>query len=171
MKSGPAGGRAGFHFHAQIKLKVFTVLVFLPNCAIFQKQKLLEQIEADKIVKLRESIMQRILPSEDIRPINLLGSQAIELLRSVQTNRRPVFLINKGKAAGVLMDIAEYERFLELIEFHEVILASEAEADRGEVISHEQLVKESKAWVKQANRRKNTKKHTKSNGRTLRGGR
>lgn len=114
----------------------------------------MEQIETDKIVKLREAIMQRILPSEDIRPISLFGSQAIELLRSVQTNRRPVFLIKNGKAAGVLMDIAEYERFVELIELHEVILASEAEADRGEVISHEQLEKESKAWVKQANHRK-----------------
>ncbi len=83
-------------------------------------------------------------------------------------NRRPVFLINKGKAAGVLMDIEEYERLLELIEFHEAILASEAEADRGEVISHEQLEKESKEWIK--NRRKNTKKNTKSNGRKRPGG-
>ncbi len=116
-------------------------------------------------------MMQHTLPSEDIRPISLFGSRATELLRAVQMNRRPVFLINKGKAAGVLMDIEEYERLLELIEFHETILASEAEADRGEVISHEQLDKESKEWVKKANHQKNTKKHTKSNGRKLRGGR
>ena len=113
--------------------------------------------------------MQRILPSEDIRPINLFGNQAIELLKAVQINRRPVFLINKGKAAGVLMDIEEYERLLELIEFHETILASEAEADRGEVISHEQLEKESKEWIKKANRQKKSKKHSKSNGRKVRG--
>src|SRR5574341_1960043 len=108
-------------------------------------------------------MMQHTLPSEDIRPISLFGSRATELLRAVQMNRRPVFLISKGKAAGVLMDIEEYERLLELLEFHETILASEAEADRGEVISHEQLDKESKAWIKKANRRKSTK----SNGKRL----
>ena len=112
--------------------------------------------------------MQHTLPSEDIRPISLLGGQATKLLRDVQMNRRPVFLINKGKAAGVLLDIEEYERLLELIEFHETILASEAEADRGEVISHEQLERESKEWIKKANRQKNTKKSTPSNGRKQR---
>ncbi|GEM_PF-966121 len=111
--------------------------------------------------------MLPILPSEDIQPITQLGSQTAKLLRDVQKNRRPVFLINKGKAAGVLMDIEEYERLLELIELHETILASEAEADRGEVISHEQLEKESKEWIKKANRRKSTK----SNGQKLRKGR
>ncbi len=40
--------------------------------------------------------MQHTLPSEDIRPLSLLGSQATKLLRDVQMNRRPVFLINKG---------------------------------------------------------------------------
>lgn len=67
------------------------------------------------------------------------------------------------------MDVEEYERLLELIELHETILASEAEADRGEVISHEQLEKESKEWIKKANQ-KNTKKSTKSNGRKQRNG-
>jgi hypothetical protein len=76
-------------------------------------------------------------------------------------------LISKGKAAGVFMDIEEYERLLELIEFHQTILASEAEADRGEVISHEQLEKESKGWIKQASRRKSMK----SNGQKRRSGR
>jgi prevent-host-death family protein len=111
--------------------------------------------------------MHYTFPSEDIRPISLLGGQAAELLRTVQMNRRPVFLTKKGEAAGVFMDIEEYERLLELIEFHKTILASEAEADRGEVISHEQLERESKEWIKKANLQKNTK----SNGRKPRGGR
>jgi len=114
--------------------------------------------------------MQHTLPSEDIRPISLLGNQAAKLLREVQMNRRPVFLFNKDKAAGVFMNVEEYERLLELIAFHETILASEAEADRGEVISHEQLERESKAWIKQARRQQHTKKSTKSNGRKQRNG-
>jgi prevent-host-death family protein len=113
------------------------------------------------------TIMQHTLPSEDIRPIKPLGNQTAKLLKDVQRNRRPVFLINKGKAAGVLMDIEEYERLLELIDLHETILASEAEADRGEVIPHEQLEKESRNWIKKANSRKNTK----SNGQKRRDGR
>jgi len=107
------------------------------------------------------------LPSEDIRPLSLLGDHATKLLKDVQRSRRPVFFMNKGKAAGVFMDVDEYERLLELLEFHQTILASEAEADRGEVISHEQLEEESKEWVKQATRRKSTK----STGQKRRNGR
>ncbi len=87
-------------------------------------------------------------PSEDIRPIRLFGHDAVKLLKDVQRNRRPVFLISKGKAAGVLMDIEEYERLIELEKFRKAVLASEAQADRGEVISHEQAIKESKRWLK-----------------------
>jgi PHD/YefM family antitoxin component YafN of YafNO toxin-antitoxin module len=97
----------------------------LPNYAIIRKWELLEQVDDEKIIKQREQMMQHTLPSEDIRPLSLFGSQATELLRAVQMNRRPVFLINKGKAAGALMDIEEYERLLELIDFHKTILASE----------------------------------------------
>jgi len=92
--------------------------------------------------------MSHTFPSEDIRPLSLFGTHATKLLKDVQRSRRPVFLMNKGKAAGVFMDVDEYERLLELLEFHQTILASEAEADRGEVISHEQAIKESKRWIK-----------------------
>ncbi len=108
--------------------------------------------------------MQHTLPSEDIRPISLLGNEAAQLLKDAQTNRRPIFLTNRGKAAGVLMNVEEYERLLELIRFQETILASEEEADRGEVTSHEQLKNESKKWIGMAAPRKNTK----SNGRKQR---
>ena len=110
--------------------------------------------------------MSHTFTSEDIRSVRQLGNEIAQLLKDVQKNRRPVFLMNRGKAAGVFMDVDEYERLLELLEFHQTILAAEAEADRGEVISHEQLEKESKEWVKQATRRKSTK----SNGQKRRNG-
>jgi prevent-host-death family protein len=113
---------------------------------LMSRHSLIIQIE-------RDLTMQRILPSEDIRPISRLGSEAVKLLKDVRRNGRPVFLTSNGQAAGVLMDIEEYERLLELIEFHETIRASEAEADRGEVISHEELEKESKHWIKKAKKR------------------
>ncbi len=90
--------------------------------------------------------MSLTLPSEDIQPISLLGNQAAKLLQNVRKNRRPLFLTNKGRAAGVLLDIAEYERLLAVIGFREAVLA--AEADRGEVVSHEQAIRESKRWIK-----------------------
>ena len=111
--------------------------------------------------------MLHTVPSEDIRPLNRLGSQAARLLKDARRNGRPVFLTSKGEAAGVLMDVQEYERLLETIAFHQTILASEAEADRGEVISHEQLEKESKQWIKKAGRRTNSK----SNGQKRRSAR
>ncbi len=114
-----------------------------------------------------ERIMHYLLPSEDIRPISQLGGHTAKFLKDVQRTRRPIFLTNKGKAAGVLIDIAEYEYLLERIAFHETILASEAEADRGEVISHEQFERESKGWTKVAQRPKNTR----SNGPKRRNGR
>ncbi|MGH7451223.1 MAG: type II toxin-antitoxin system Phd/YefM family antitoxin, partial [bacterium] len=57
--------------------------------------------------------MQNIFPSEDIRPVTKLGSETAKLLKDVQRTRRPAFIISKGKAAGVFMDIEEYERLLE----------------------------------------------------------
>jgi prevent-host-death family protein len=92
--------------------------------------------------------MQNMLPSEDICSINQLGNQTVKLLKNIQRTRRPVFLISKGKAAGVVMDIDEYERLLELAEFRKALRVSLAQADRGEVISHEQAIKESKRWIK-----------------------
>lgn len=96
--------------------------------------------------------MQHMLPSEDICSINQLGNQTIKLLKNVQKKRRPVFLISQGKAAGVLMDIEEYERLLEQAEFRKALHASLAQADRGEVISHERAIKESKRWIKKTTR-------------------
>ena len=101
--------------------------------------------------------MEYTIPSEDIRPISRFGSQAAKLLKDARRNRRPVFLTSKGQAAGVLMDIEEYERLLELKKLRKAIRASIAQADRGEVISHEQLEKESKQWIKQAKRQTSTK--------------
>lgn len=104
--------------------------------------------------------MTHMLPSEDIRPIGSFGNEAVKLLSKVRRNQRPLFLTSKGEAAGVLMDIAEYERLLELAGFRESVRVSMAEADRGEVVSHEQIVKESKDWIKQA-----TKRNIRLNGR------
>jgi len=101
--------------------------------------------------------MQYTIPSEDIRPISRFGSQAAKLLKDIRRNRRPLFLTSKGEAAGVLMDIEEYERLMELAEFRKAIRASIAQADRGEVISHEQMERESKQWTKQAKRHTSTK--------------
>jgi prevent-host-death family protein len=92
--------------------------------------------------------MQSTLPSEDICSISQLGGPTVKLLKNVQRRRRPVFLISKGRATGVLMDIDEYERLLELAEFHQALNASLAQADRGEVISHEEARKESNRWIK-----------------------
>jgi len=96
--------------------------------------------------------MENIFPSEDICSITQLGNQTAKLLRNVQKKRRPVFLISKGKAAGVVMDIDEYERLLEQAEFRKALRASLAQADRGEVISHKQAIKESKRWIKKTTR-------------------
>lgn len=92
--------------------------------------------------------MQNMFPSEDICSINQLGNQTVKLLKNVQKKRRPVFLINKGKATGVLMNVNDYERLLELAEFHQALNASLAQADRGEVVSHEEARRESNRWIK-----------------------
>ena len=93
-----------------------------------------------------------MFPSEDICAINQLGNQTVKLLKNVQKKRRPVFLISKGKAAGVVMAIDEYERLLAQAEFRKALRASLAQADRGEVVSHEQALKESKRWIKKSAR-------------------
>jgi prevent-host-death family protein len=46
---------------------------------------------------------------EDVRPVTYMKTRAVELLRSVDENRRPVIITKSGEPRGVLMDFASYQ--------------------------------------------------------------
>jgi len=135
-----AAGGDGKSFVWELLLKKNLLYCFCENAAV--------RANLPTTIYMERMIMAHPVLSEDIRPLSRLGSQAAKLLKEARRNRRPVFLTSKGEAAGVFMDIAEYERLLELKRFRKAVRASIAQADRGEVISHEQAIKESKRWIK-----------------------
>jgi len=46
--------------------------------------------------------------ANDIRPATDLKNKSNQLLRQVQTTRRPILLTQKGKPAAVLVDVKEF---------------------------------------------------------------
>jgi len=67
--------------------------------------------------------------ADDIRPAADLKNKSNQLLRQVQTTRRPILLTQKGKPAAVLVDVKEFadklasKRMARLLEQAEIEIA------------------------------------------------
>jgi len=68
--------------------------------------------------------------AEDIRPVSDLKNKSTQLVRRVQTTRRPVLLTKNGKPAVVLMDAAEFAAKLASMRMSSLL--KEAERDIAE---------------------------------------
>jgi len=85
--------------------------------------------------------MATIRISEDLLPISEFKARAADILKRVAKNDQPVVLTQNGKAAGVLLSPAEYDRLTE----HSRLMAAideglrDDEADR--VTPHEEAVR------------------------------
>lgn len=74
-------------------------------------------------------------------PVSEFKAQAADVLKRLAEDDRPVVITQNGKAAGVLLSPAEYDR---LTERERVIAAIEAglrDDDEGRVYTHEEAVK------------------------------
>lgn len=48
--------------------------------------------------------------AEDIKPITYVKTHSTDLLKEVNTNKRPIVITQNGTARAVLLDIASYEK-------------------------------------------------------------
>jgi prevent-host-death family protein len=77
--------------------------------------------------------------SEDIVPVSDFKAQAAELLRRVAESGHPLVITQNGKAAGVLLSPAEFDRLTERARFVSAVEEGLADADAGRVRDHDQV--------------------------------
>jgi prevent-host-death family protein len=88
--------------------------------------------------------MRAVRISEDIVPISDFKAQAADWLKRVADTGQPVVITQNGKAAGVLVSPAEFDRLRERAGLIEAIDAGLADEQAGRVVSHATVVSEMK---------------------------
>lgn len=88
--------------------------------------------------------MRPVRVSEDIVPISDFKADAADWLKHVVDTGNPVVITQNGKAAGVLVSPAEFDRLTERSRFLAAVDAGLADEAAGRVVSHEHVVAEMK---------------------------
>ncbi|MFI5301190.1 MAG: type II toxin-antitoxin system Phd/YefM family antitoxin [Polyangiales bacterium] len=88
--------------------------------------------------------MRAVRVSEDIVPVSDFKAQAAEWLKRIADTGQSLVITQNGKAAGVLMSPAEFDRLTERARFLTAVDAGLADEKAGRVVSHERVVAEMK---------------------------
>jgi prevent-host-death family protein len=84
--------------------------------------------------------MRSVRISQDIIPVSDFKSQAADWLRRVSETNQPLVITQNGKAAGVLLSPAEFDRLSERARFVAAVNEGLADADAGRLRDHEEVV-------------------------------
>lgn len=96
------------------------------------------------LYSVRGQPMRAVRISEDIVPVSDFKAQAADWLKRVADTGQPVVITQNGKAAGVLVSPAEFDRLRERAGLLEAIDAALADEQAGRVVSHAAVVSEMK---------------------------
>ena len=77
--------------------------------------------------------------SEDIVPVSDFKSRAADWLQRIAKTRQALVITQNGKAAGVLISPAEFDRLTERARFVSAVEEGLADAEAGRVRSHEEV--------------------------------
>lgn len=80
--------------------------------------------------------------TEDIIPVTDFRTNAAELIQKIKKTRRPLILTQHGRSAAVVEDMKEYEDRLERLELLEGIIRGLQAAEKGELVSHEEAMRQ-----------------------------
>lgn len=80
--------------------------------------------------------------TEDVIPVTDFRTNAAELLQKIKKTRRPLILTQHGRSAAVVEDMKEYEDRLERLELLEAIVRGLQAAEKGELVSHEEAMRQ-----------------------------
>ncbi|MFT3763998.1 MAG: type II toxin-antitoxin system Phd/YefM family antitoxin [Minicystis sp.] len=83
--------------------------------------------------------------AEDIIPVSDFKAQAADLLRRVSDTGQPLVITQNGKAAGVLLSPAEFNRLNERARFVTAVEEGLADDDAGRVSEHDEVAARMKA--------------------------
>lgn len=88
--------------------------------------------------------MRAVRISEDIVPVSDFKAEAANWLKRVAETGQPVVITQNGKAAGVLVSPADFDRLCERAGLLEAIDAGLADEKVGRIVSHATVVSEMK---------------------------
>lgn len=80
--------------------------------------------------------MRRAKLNTDIKPVSEFRAKAADLIKRVQSTRRPLVLTQRGRSAAVVVAVDEYEQLLEDVETLRDIRAAEEQIDDGRGVSN-----------------------------------
>ncbi len=84
--------------------------------------------------------MRSVRISEDIVPVSDFKAHAANWLRRVAETGQPLVITQNGKAAGVLLSPAEFDRLSERARFVAAVEEGLADADAGQLRDHADVV-------------------------------
>jgi antitoxin YefM len=82
--------------------------------------------------------MSRPKLDEDIIPLSEFRANAASCVNRVQQTRRPIILTQRGHSAAVLVDVSEYEKLVEEVEFLRDVAKADRQIAEGLGIPHEE---------------------------------
>ncbi len=77
--------------------------------------------------------------SQDIKPISYLKAQTADVIKSVNENRRSIYITQNGEAKAVVQDIKSYENLQNTLNLLKLIIQSENDIDSGKVTKQDEM--------------------------------
>ena len=79
--------------------------------------------------------------AEDIKSITYVKTHPAELIREVNTNKRPIVITQKGAARAVLLDIDSYEKQKDTLFMLKLVAQGVQDIKKGNLVEQEEFFK------------------------------
>ncbi len=77
--------------------------------------------------------------SQDIKPISYLKAQTADVIKSVNENRRSIYITQNGEAKAVVQDIKSYENLQNTLNLLKLIIQSENDIENSRVTKQDEM--------------------------------
>jgi len=80
--------------------------------------------------------------TQDIKPISYLKSNTASVIQAINETQRAIIITQNGEAKAVIQDILSYERLQNAISLLRLLLQSEQEVKKGQLIPQDKVFEE-----------------------------
>lgn len=96
----------------------------------------------ERPISRRHKAIPRPVMTEDVISFSECRNNLAACFKRAAETHRPIFITQNGKPTTFIGNIADWEEYLEYRELIDDVTAAEAELDRGEFLTHEEVVKQ-----------------------------
>lgn len=93
----------------------------------------------------RRAAIPRPVMTEDVISFSECRNNLASCFKRAAETHRPVFVTQNGKPTTFIGNVADWEEYLEYRELMDDVAAAEAELDRGEFLTQEEVIREAHA--------------------------